>query len=643
MRNIRYLTFFILLFSYTTLYANEASSQRFLVINYHDIVDNHVNLKTQNPPDKQAVSQKNFAAHLAWLKNNHYRVISVQDLVDAAAGRQDLPDKAVMLTFDDGYQSFYTRVFPLLKKYRYPATLALVGSWMEEEHAEDRPKIPLMTWPQVREVVASGLVEIASHSYDLHHGIVANPQGNEQSAVTSRLYDKEYDEYEKDEAYRQRIFEHLGESANFIFQNLGMRPRVMVWPYGEYNAIALDAAKMAGFTITMGLQDGHNTLADLSAVKRLIIDENPNAKQFSQVVTKQRLSRALRVIHMDMDYIFDPDEKQTERNLDAVVERILDSHANTVYLQAYSDPDGDGNADELYFPNRHLPVRRDLFNRVAWQLKTRAKVNVYAWMPILAYKTDVPLKWYVKEWRDGKPQLSRHIYTRLSPFNPEARQYISEIYEDLAKYCSFNGLLFHDDGILSDYEDVSELAMEFSHQVWSLPEDFEKIHQSSDLRLKWAQHKTQLLAEFTDELADRVRYYRPYIKTARNFYSLPLLKPYSEEWYAQSFKVFLQHYDYVAIEAMPFMEKAENPDRWLSELVQKTAQYPGGLKKMVFELQSVDWAKQQKIPTKTFFGQMELLKKQGAIHIGYYPDNVFQNQPDLEALQKHFPVVVTDN
>ena len=191
MRYIRYLTLFILLFSYTALYAKEASIQRFLVINYHDIVDNSVNLKTLNPPDQQAVSQKNFAAHLAWLKANHYHVISVQDLVDSAVGLKNLPDNAVMLTFDDGYQSFYTRVFPLLKKYHYPATLALVGSWMDGQHVEDRPNISLMTWPQVREVVASGLVEIASHSYDLHHGIVANPQGNEQSAVTSRIYDKE--------------------------------------------------------------------------------------------------------------------------------------------------------------------------------------------------------------------------------------------------------------------------------------------------------------------------------------------------------------------------------------------------------------------------------------------------------------------
>lgn len=640
---IRYLTLFILLFFSTTLYAKDVASQSFLVINYHDIVDNHVDPTTQDPPDHQAVSEKNLAAHLAWLKNNHYRVIGVQDLVDASAGRKSLPEHAVMLTFDDGYQSFYTRAFPLLKKYRYPATLALVGSWMEGRQEKDKPKIPLMTWPQVREVVASGLVEIASHSYDLHHGILANPQGNEQSAVTSRLYDKEYDEYEKDDAYRRRIFEQVGKSADFIFQNLGARPRVMVWPYGEYNAIALDAAKMAGLPITMGLRDGHNTLADLSALKRLIIYENPDAKQFAQVITQQRLSRALRVAHLDMDYIFDADEQQTERNLDAVVERILESGANTVYLQAYSDPDGDGNAEQLYFPNRHLPVRRDLFNRVAWQLKTRARVRVYAWLPIMAYKTDVPLKWYVKEWRDGKPQLSRHIYTRLSPFNPEARQYIGEIYEDLAKYCSFDGLLFHDDGILSDYEDVSEPAMAFTHQVWGLPEAFEKIHQSDDLRMRWARHKTSLLAEFTDSLADKVRYYRPGIKTARNFYALPLLEPYSEEWFAQSFGVFLQHYDYVAIEAMPFMEEAKNPEQWLRELVQKAAQYPDGLKKMVFELQTVDWAKQQKIPTQTFIGQLELLKKHGAIHIGYYPDNVFENQPDLGALQKHFPVAVTDN
>ncbi len=618
--------------------SSQSPNNQFLVLNYHDIVE------SQDPTDSIAVSIKNFVDHLDWLKSHHYAIISTQQLLDAAAGGKPLPDKAIMLTFDDGYKSFYQYVFPLLKKYKYPATLALVGAWMDGNNAQsNRPSQALMTWPEVREVVASGLVEIASHSDDLHHGVTANPQGNEQAAVSTRIYDNEYDEYEKDDAYRQRLFQHIGKSADFIFQNLAVRPRVMVWPYGEYNAIAVDAAKMAGLGITMNLEDGSNTLADINTIKRIMIYGNPNSHEFAELMTKQRLSRQLRVAHVDLDYIYDADEKQTEANLAREVERILHSGANTVYLQAYADPDGDGNADALYFPNRHLPVRRDLFNRVAWQFKSIAKMKVYAWMPILAYQGNIPAKWYVKEWRDGKAQVPQHIYTRLSPFNPEARQFISEIYEDLAKYCSFDGLLFHDDGILSDFEDASDLAMNFTHDVWGLPADVASIQKSPELRLRWGKHKTALLAEFTDSLTDKVRYYRPGIKTARNFYALPLLEPQSEEWFAQSFPVFLAHYDYVAVEAMPFMEKASNPEQWLKQLVEKTAQYPDGLKKMVFELQTTDWEKKQKIPMDTFISQLELLKKLGAKHIGYYPDDFFNDQPELKRLQPAFSVIVTDN
>jgi biofilm PGA synthesis lipoprotein PgaB len=91
------------------------------------------------------------------------------------------------------------------------------------------------------------------------------------------------------------------------------------------------------------------------------------------------------------------------------------------------------------------------------------------------------------------------------------------------------------------------------------------------------------------------------------------------------------------------MEKASNPEQWLKQLVEKTAQYPDGLKKMVFELQSTDWEKKQKIPMDTFISQLELLKKLGAKHIGYYPDDFFNDQPELKRLQPAFSVIVTDN
>jgi biofilm PGA synthesis lipoprotein PgaB len=156
-----------------------------------------------------------------------------------------------------------------------------------------------------------------------------------------------------------------------------------------------------------------------------------------------------------------------------------------------------------------------------------------------------------------------------------------------------------------------------------------------------AQHKTGLINQFTDELANRVRYYRPYIKTARNMYALPLLKPFSEEWYAQSYQSFLAHYDYVAIEAMPFMEEAEKPALWLSDLIKAAAKQANGINKTVFELQAVDWKTRDKLSMPTFIEQLELLKTLGALHIGYYPDNVYADQPRLTDLQQHFSLPVS--
>jgi biofilm PGA synthesis lipoprotein PgaB len=623
----------LLIFLLGFLGTASSNEPRFLILNYHDILTAE---GAQQSLNKMDVGIEHLEQHLNWLKKNGYKIISVQNIVDAAAGKYTLPNKAVLLTFDDGYQSFYTRVFPLLKKYRYPATVALVGTWMDGNVTADEPGKPLLNWDQVREMVQSGLVEVASHSYDLHKGVNANPQANSQAAAVTRLYDDPMLVYETDEQYRERIHSAMSKSAEFVLQHIGVRPRVMVWPYGEYNQMTVQAAREAGMPITMGLEDGFNTVADLSALRRLIMVDNPDVDQFAEIVTGLRADRPLRVAHLDMDYLYDKDAKQTEQNLDAVVQRIKDMHINTVFLQAYADPDGDGNADALYFPNRHLPVKQDLFSRVAWQLKTKARVRVYAWMPIMAYQGKAPESWYVQEWRDGKAQKASHIYTRLSPFNPEARQYVAEIYEDLAKHCSFDGILFHDDGILSDYEDVSPLALTFAKEAWGLPDQFEPLHATSKMRMAWAQHKTELINQFTDELASRVRIYRPGISTARNFYALPLLEPYSEEWFAQSFQSFLAHYDYVAIEAMPFMEEADNPSQWLTQLVAAAAKQPGGLNKTVFELQAFDWKKQQKIPMPVFIDQLELLKKHGAKHLGYYPDNVFEDQPRLADLQQHF-------
>jgi len=92
---------------------------------------------------------------------------------------------------------------------------------------------------------------------------------------------------------------------------------------------------------------------------------------------KQRLQR-MRIMHIDLDYVYDTDKAQQRENLQALIQRIQAIQPNTVFLQAFADPDANGSADQVYFPNRHIPVREDLFHQVLQQIRQQTKVKAVA-------------------------------------------------------------------------------------------------------------------------------------------------------------------------------------------------------------------------------------------------------------------------
>ena len=95
---------------------------------------------------------------------------------------------------------------------------------------------------------ASGLVEFASHSYALHRGVQANPQGNMTPSAFTWRYDPATRRYETDAQQRARIRADLQRSRQQIAANLGRPPRAIVWPYGRYTEMQLAEAKALGFT-----------------------------------------------------------------------------------------------------------------------------------------------------------------------------------------------------------------------------------------------------------------------------------------------------------------------------------------------------------------------------------------------------------
>src|SRR5690554_7168662 len=100
-------------------------ANHFLALAYHDVEDTE--------PDQTfvSVSTDHLIEQLSWLRASGYQPITVDQILAANQGGPPLPEKALLLTFVDGYRSFYTRVFPILKAYNWPAVLAPVGKWVD--------------------------------------------------------------------------------------------------------------------------------------------------------------------------------------------------------------------------------------------------------------------------------------------------------------------------------------------------------------------------------------------------------------------------------------------------------------------------------------------------------------------------------
>ena len=616
-------------------------SQQYIAFSYHDV---RPDVDGRFDHDPMATHSVHLAQHFAWLEAHGYQPVSLKQIEAARSGAEALPDNAVLLSFDDGFASLYNEVFPLLKRFDYPAVFALVTSWLEYPEGslipyEDgyRPREDFLNSRQIKEMQASGLVEFASHSHAGHVGVQANPQGNRQAFLVTRMYDPDAGRYETEDDYRQRIHADLQRSHEILETLTGTPPNALVWPFGEYSETAWEIAREIGFRHSVVLDDPRPNSVETVHIRRHLIQDNPNVQEFAAHFRARDWKTPKRVIHVDLDYVYDTDPEQQQRNLDTLIQRVSDFRINTVYLQAFADPEGDGHAAALYFPNRHLPVRADIFSHVAWQLRTRAGVNVYAWMPVTAFVLPQPdPDWMVWAQDGDAARISDTHYRRLSVFRPQAEQWIDEIYEDLGRHAYMDGVLFHDDGLLTDFEDLNPHAVTFYEQHGLGDFDLSEVRADPELLRRWTQLKTQALTDFTLRRAATLRRERPRLKTARNLFARPVLQTESQHWFNQSLNNFAEHYNYTAIMAMPWMEGADNPRRWLRKLVKaanNTGVHPD---KVVMELQSRDWNTGEHVDSHELAAQMQLMARSGFIHFAYYPDDFLQDRPALDLVRPVF-------
>jgi len=356
-----------------------AAAQDFVAISYHDLIEDPGDLAYDGATLASLVQQ------LDWLKANGYRAVSIDDVLAAHSGRRLLPDKAVLLTFDDGYLSFYEDVFPLLKAFGYPAVLAVVSSWLDVPAGRsvqygDRP-VPrerFITWEMAREMAASGLVEIASHSHDLHHGVVANAQGNALPAAVARRFDAAHG-VETERAYAARIRADLARSAERIAARTGKRPRVVVWPFGRHNATTVGIAQDLGFRLALTLDPEIGDTNAPMTVGRAYLTRDPDLEDLKNALEGRRNVPVLRGLCLRVDDLYDGSD--AEAALGRGIEKVRALAPTAVLLRADSASSAE-TGQSVWFAGSRLPLRADYFGRAAWQLRTRAGVQVLGWLPL---------------------------------------------------------------------------------------------------------------------------------------------------------------------------------------------------------------------------------------------------------------------
>lgn len=347
----------------------------FKVVAFHDVVDH------PGEADPDAVTTDRLVAFFDHLRGEGWNPISLQDLSDARAGRKPLPPKAILITFDDGYSSLYTRVYPLLLAYRIPVVAALVGDWLERS-ADERFEVGgrgvrrarFLTWDQARELQASGLVEFASHSHAQHREVLGNPQGNLTPALSTAAFDRVAQRYESPSNYRDRLRADLRANEALMLRELGTRPRAMVWPYGRYNQAALDLLAEAGYEFAFTLDYEPGQLQRPLEIGRywptgnLQLSDLINDLGFGEVLPPAR-----RMVRLDPARLWSADPAVFDQRLGLAIERLRALGITDVVINGLHRH-GDGSW-RAWFPNRVLPVHADALNRIAWQMRTRAGVR----------------------------------------------------------------------------------------------------------------------------------------------------------------------------------------------------------------------------------------------------------------------------
>jgi peptidoglycan/xylan/chitin deacetylase (PgdA/CDA1 family) len=208
-------------------------------------------------PGSMNMTPLEFETQIKWLKDNGFTIVPLNDIVAYLQGkRTSLPNKPVAITADDGWESVYQYMLPIVKKYQIPVTLFIYPETISAgKHA--------LTWDQLKELQQTGLFDIQGHTY-------SHPNFKIEKRTLST------------DAYQKFVQTELQKSKKILEDKLGKQITLLAWPFGIYDPYLEQAAENAGYVMAFSIDARKALKSDRPmAVPRYMIVEPLTMKSFA--------------------------------------------------------------------------------------------------------------------------------------------------------------------------------------------------------------------------------------------------------------------------------------------------------------------------------------------------------------------------
>lgn len=211
------------------------------IIMYHEVNKNNLT--------KLGVTPATLEKDLKYLRDNGYETISMTQLIQYVKGGAPLPEKPILLTFDDGYYNNYVYAYPLAQKYGDKIVISVIGKSAQDfsEVKDENLRYGHASWEQIAEMIQSGCVEIQNHTYNMHK--ITNGRAGCQKKRGESIA-----------TYTQAITKDIGTCQELIEQNTGWSPNTFTYPYGRVSEESVEIIKSMGFQATLTCKNGINRI-----------------------------------------------------------------------------------------------------------------------------------------------------------------------------------------------------------------------------------------------------------------------------------------------------------------------------------------------------------------------------------------------